>query len=197
MSLSKSKAGTVWGLLFGAGVLFVGQASVAGGQSASVPAAQLPGVTSQSSGVADSVIHRPRAKAIEYSDWYARRLSVHRIGSYAMLPLFATQYYLGDKLIDGRASSAERNAHVAVALGVGALFTVNTVTGVWNLWDSRKDPADRGKRILHSALMLGADAGFALAATVAGEGDDTKHRNIALTSIGLSTAGAALMWFWR
>ncbi|MEO5588903.1 MAG: hypothetical protein ABIS03_04895, partial [Gemmatimonadaceae bacterium] len=71
--------------------------------------------------------------------------------------------------------------------------------GVWNLWESRSDPSDRKKRYVHAAMMLGADAGFALAAAVAGDdgSDRNTHKAVALTSIGIATAGTALMWFWR
>ncbi len=163
-----------------------------------VPAANSPGVTIQGGGfLSDSVASRRRPRAIEYSDWYSRRLMIHRIGSYTMLPLFATQYYLGERLLDGRASASEKDIHVAVATGIGALFTINTVTGVWNLWDSRKDPEGRRKRLVHSALMIGSEAGFALAASIDDKSGSNTHRNIALTSMGVSTVGAAMMWFFR
>jgi hypothetical protein len=163
----------------------------------------------QSSGFlsdSDSIRRRPRPRAIEYSDWYGRRLTIHKIGSYVMLPLFGTEYYLGERLIQGKASGNERSLHAGVASAIGVVFGVNTVTGVWNLWDSRHDPSDRTKRIVHSVLMLGADAGFALAAASA-EGEDdgerresddnSTHKTIALTSIGISTVGTALMWFFK
>lgn len=196
--------------LFGAGVGMWLGASVAGGQNTlPAPTAQPVGISMQSAGFlndSDSVRRRPRPRAIEYSDWYSRRLTIHKIGSYAMLPLFGAEYYLGERLIQGKASGNERSLHQGVALGIGALFTVNTVTGVWNLYDSRNDPSDRTKRIVHSVLMLGADAGFALAAASA-EGEDdgergdsegnSTHKAIALTSIGISTVGTALMWFFK
>lgn len=198
--------------------------SVARGQDVSAPTAGPLGITMQSAGfVDDSVQPRKRPKAIEYSDWYARRLMVHKIGSYVMLPLFGAEYYLGEKLIKGTASSRERSLHGGVAGGIGVLFTVNTITGAWNLYDSRKDPTDRTRRIVHSVLMLAADAGFALAGATAGDegnenegggqfgdnqvnaarlvegggGDSSTHKAIALTSIGISTAGTLLMWFWK
>jgi hypothetical protein len=190
-------------LLFGAGVEMCLGASVARGQDTlSAPTAQPIGETMQIAGfLEDSVIRKPRPRAIEYSDWYARRLEIHKIGSYVMLPLFGTEYYLGERLIQGKASESQKSLHSTVALGIGALFAVNTVTGAWNLWDSRKDPTGRTKRIVHSALMLGADAGFALAAAAAkgdeGEGDNSTHKAIALTSIGVSTVGTVLMWFFK
>jgi hypothetical protein len=163
-------------------------------------AAQGPmGLTMQSPGfAADTVRPRPRVKSIEYSDWYYRRLLVHRYGSYAMLPLFVTQYYLGDQLL-GDDDDGNKDAHVAVGTAIGALFLVNTVTGAWNLWDSRKDPVGRTQRIVHSVLMATADAGFAVAAGGADDdGDEAdSHKTIALTSMGVSVVGAALMWFWN
>ena len=213
-------------LLFGA---LVGTCitSVARGQDISAPTAVPLGMTMERAGFLDDSVQpvpHKRQKAIEYSDWYARRLMIHKIGSYVMLPLFGTEYWLGEKLIKGTASSGERSLHVGVASGIGVLFTVNTITGAWNLYDSRKDPAGRTKRIIHSALMLAADAGFALAAASAGDegrereggggfgpddqvnatrlveggGDDAStHKAIALTSIGISTVGTVLMWFWK
>jgi len=174
-------------------------ASVAGGQNVEpVPATPAPLVYISSE--LDSTHRRPRA--IEYSDWYARRLLVHKIGSYTMLPLFASEYYLGQKLLNGDGTDAEKNAHGVVAGGLGALFTINTVTGLWNLYDSRQDPSDRKKKIIHSALMIAADAGFAWAGATGGgarEESSTRslHKNIAIGSMGLSTIGAAMMWFWK
>lgn len=99
-------------------------------------------------------------RAVEHSDWYYRRLTVHKVASYTTVPLFVTEYVLGDKLYSGDASSSVRSAHQAVATGIGVLFGVNTVTGVWNLWDSRHEQAGRARRFTHAALMLMSDAGF-------------------------------------
>jgi hypothetical protein len=197
---------------------FFASAATATGQSA---AAHPLGVSSHDSGVlADSAKPRPRLKAIEYSDWYNRRLTIHRYGSYAMLPLFGAEYYLGEKLIKGDASDSEKSVHVGVATGIGVLFAVNTVTGAWNLWDSRKDPTDRTKRVVHSVLMAAADAGFALAAasaeddegneregagfdqvrtsrSVEGGEDNNTHKRIAIASFGISTVGTVLMWYFK
>lgn len=170
--------------------------------------------------VTDSVRRRPRA--IEYSDAYATRLTIHRIGSYAMLPLFASEWVLGDRLMQENHADWVKPAHVAVATGLGALFAVNTVTGVWNLVESRKDPAGRGRRLLHSVLMIAADAGFAYTGMIAGDDDEdesfddelrfaranasgaressddrTRHKNAALVSMGISTVGTVMMWLWK
>ena len=145
---------------------------------------------------------RRRQHAVEYSDWYARRLTVHRIGSYTMLPLFAAEYVLGNQLIHGDESSAMKGGHVVVATGIGALFTLNTATGLWNLWDSRSDPAGRTRRTVHTLAMLASDAGFLWAGAVGGSAKRSnanarQHRNIALGSIGVATLGTAMMWFWK
>jgi hypothetical protein len=144
-----------------------------------------------------------RPRAIEYSDWYNRRLTVHRLGSYTMLPLFGAEWALGQNLLQDQAPpSWMKPTHFGVASAIGALFTVNTLTGAWNLWDSRHDPADRTRRYLHAAAMLGSDAGFLWTGIAGGSaGHSTAnartHRTIAASSIGLATAGTAMMWLWR
>jgi hypothetical protein len=136
---------------------------------------------------------------MEYSQGYKTRLKIHKIGSFAMLPLFATELILGQSIYN-EASSGKKDAHVAVGVAIGTLFGVNTVTGVWNLLESRKDPNGRKRRVIHSILMLAADAGFATTAALApdsehGGGDDSRgaHRAAAITSISLGTAGYLMM----
>ena len=151
----------------------------------------------------DSTTGRPRPKAIEYSDWYGRRLEIHKIGSYAMLPLFGTEYYLGERLIEGRASGNEKSLHTGVATAIGGLFAVNTVTGAWNLWDSRTVPQGRTRRTIHTLLMLASDAGFAYAGIKLSEDAEEsadarrKHRNTAYASMGVAVTGAGMMLLWR
>jgi len=157
------------------------------------------GASASGSAPADST--RPRPRAIEYSDAYGTRLQIHRIGSYAELPLFASEYILGDRLMRQNPPDWMKPAHNIVAGGLGILFTVNTVTGVWNLVESRKDPEGRARRWVHSALMLAADAGFAYTGLIAGDAKDspegrTRHKNAALVSMGLATTGTLIMWFW-
>ena len=150
-------------------------------------------------------------RAVEYGDWYGRRLTVHRWASYTMLPLFAAQYVLGDRILDQKTDAyagigngvdpTTKRRHQFVAGGVGALFTLNTVTGLWNLYDSRRDPAGRRLRTVHALTMLAADAGFVTTGLIASRASDEgppearTHRNVALGSMGIATAGAALMWF--
>jgi hypothetical protein len=152
---------------------------------------------------ADTVKRRPRA--IEYSDAYFTRLQIHRIGSYTMLPLFAAEFALGQNLLNTNGRPQEswmKGTHAAIGLGIGALFTINTVTGGWNLWDSRSDPAGRTRRWLHSALMIASDAGFVWTGQLAGDAGHSvdaqrHHRNVALGSMAISAVGAGMMWLWK
>lgn len=154
---------------------------------------------------ADTGDRRPRA--VEYSNAYGTRLAIHRYASYAELPLFATEYVLGEKILNGQrtgrfASSGTRSAHGAVAGALGVLFAVNTVTGVWNMVEARHDPAGRTRRNLHGLSMLLADAGFLYTASLAGDARESRdganrHRNAALASIGVATASTLMMWLWK
>lgn len=151
---------------------------------------------------------------IEYSDAYLTRLKIHKYASYATLPLFAAAYVTGNELITkgGNAASWARNTHGAIAGGLGVLFAVNTITGVWNLYEGRDDPEGRTRRIIHSVLLLAADAGFLATAALAGEsesgegggewrgvgGDNSAHRAMAITSMGLALTGYMTMsWPFR
>lgn len=140
-----------------------------------------------------------RRRAVEYSDWYYRRLLIHRWGSYLELPVFAAEYYLGQRLLDGTDAGWVKPAHVATAVTLGALFSVNTVTGVWNLWESRTSTDRRALIWTHSALMLAADLGFAITPTLidddAGANFARTHRDVALGSMGVATLATLIMWY--
>ena len=99
-------------------------------------------------------------------------------------------------------TEGKKTAHLAVATGIGALFAVNTVTGVWNLMEGRHDPNGSRRRWVHGLLMLGADAGFLATAMTAPEnehgsveGSRATHRAIAFTSISAASAGYLIMLF--
>ena len=138
------------------------------------------------------------AQAIEHSDLYYTRLTIHRWTSYAAVPLLAAQYVVGQQLADGEGS---RSAHGALATGTAVVFAVNTITGGWNLVESWKEPGKLRKT--HSVIMLLADV--ALVATFAtapedddeGEGEDGggtgTHRSLAIAGGGLAITGFALM----
>ena len=150
----------------------------------------------------DTTVKKKR-KLVEYSDWYGRRLTIHRTLSWTMLPLFAISYYTGERLArDGRVNSPYwvRAAHPYVATADSFVFGVNTITGLWNLWDARHDPEGRTRRLIHSALFIAADAGFAYAGSIGERARDNsqiraRHRTVALSSIGVSTLGWVIMLF--
>lgn len=142
----------------------------------------------------------PADSAFEYSAAYYTRLDIHRWGSYAMLPLFAFQYLAGRELFDesSAAPAWAREGHGVAAGAVAGLFAVNTVTGVWNLWEGRNDPQDRGRKVFHAVMMLAADAGFTATGLLADDAEESlsrrqTHRSVALASIGLATIGYASM----
>ncbi len=143
---------------------------------------------------------RKKAVAVEYGDWYNRRLTIHRWASYATLPLFAGNYVTGQQLFDkgNQAPAWAIDAHGPLAASVATLFAVNTVTGGWNLWEGRHDPNGRKWRMAHAILMLTADAGFTTAGILADDAErsDSRrrlHRTVALTSIGVSLVSYAMM----
>jgi hypothetical protein len=134
----------------------------------------------------------------EYSQAYYRRLTIHRIGSYAMLPLFAAQVYVGSRLYSGNGGDWAEDAHPMIAAGIGALFASNTITGAMNLWEGRKDPQDRRRKVTHAILMMTADAGFLATAILGSEAEDTgqgraTHRAVAISSMAVATTGWLLM----
>jgi len=140
------------------------------------------------------------AAAVTHSDAYLMRAKIHRLASWATLPLFASQLALGAAIYDGD-SGWKKGAHAVVGAGIVGLFGVNTVTGVWNLFGESWNESGRGMRLVHGLLMMAADAGFvATSMSTPSEHDglnfvadrDT-HRNLALTSIGLGTAGYLIM----
>jgi hypothetical protein len=145
------------------------------------------------------------AVATTYSHGYEIRRDIHKYASYATLPLFATEYALGQSLYNNPENAGTKKAlHGAVGTGIVGLFIANTVTGGWNMWDSRRDKNGRTLRIAHGILMVAADVGFvATAASGPNEhhGADTfntdkvTHRNRAEISVGLGTAGYLLMLF--
>lgn len=153
--------------------------------------------------VADTVRPRPRPRAVEVSDAYALRLRIHYLASYATIPLFAVQTIAGNQLYrsGGPTPAWASNLHQVGAAGLGALFTVNTVTGVWNLWDSRSVQEDRTLRWIHSGLMLASDAGFTYAGVkLGGEAKNSQsariqHRRWAYISMSTAMVGYATMLF--
>lgn len=151
----------------------------------------------------DSV--RPRPKAVEVSEWYGRRLTIHRYVAYGTLPVFAAQWAAGKRLYDeSRAAPTwAKTTHRVGATALAAGFTVNTVTGLWNLWDSRSVPQGRVLRTAHALTMLAADAAFTYAgAKLSEEAEQSSqkrrlHRTVALTAMGVTTLSELAMKFWN
>jgi hypothetical protein len=145
----------------------------------------------------------PSPQLMEYSDAYFTRLTIHKWASWLTLPLFAGQYVVGQKLINGEGSDRLRGVHGLLAGGIAGLFVVNTVTGGLNAIEARKDPEGKNRRTLHTVLMLLADAGFVITAATAQEreneggrvstADNNTHRNVALASMGTALVGVAIM----
>ena len=146
-------------------------------------------------------VARRRAKAVEYSDGYYKRLALHKALSWAMLPLFAASYVSGDQLLSKNDAAPQwaKSVHPIAATGAAVLFGANAFTGGWNLWEGRKDPSGRTRRIIHSVLFTAASGGFAYAGTrLADEAEESAakrrdHRNLALASMGVSTASWLIM----
>lgn len=146
---------------------------------------------------AQAPVRRP--VAFTYSEGYELRAKIHKYASFLTLPLFGAQAWLGLKLDDGSTSESVRATHAALATTMVGLFGVNTVTGVWNAWEGRANPAGRTRRLLHSVLMLASDAGFVatglLAPTNDGGGNRSLHKSVAITSIAAATTGYLIMFF--
>lgn len=151
--------------------------------------------------VADAAQTAAPKPAFEYSDGYHTRAKIHKIGSIAMVPLLATQGFLGASIYSDP-TPTKKDWHSRVAWGIGGLFAANTVTGTMNLIEARKDPEGRKLRVAHALLMLASDAGFLATAVMAPDskqsdfaGQRSTHRAVAFTSIGLATTGYLLMLF--
>lgn len=140
--------------------------------------------------------------AVEFSDWYYRRLAWHRALSWAMVPLFIGSYVSGEQLLDkgDDAPTWARRLHPAFAGGSAFVFGANQVTGWWNLVEGWKVKEGRTTRLLHTIAMTVASAGFVYAGSIGEEARDNRdtrdrHRTVALGSMGVSTASWLFMLF--
>ncbi|PWT79894.1 MAG: hypothetical protein C5B57_13110 [Blastocatellia bacterium] len=146
------------------------------------------------------------AAAVEHSHGYQTRAKIHKYSSFATLPLFATEIALGQSLYNTPANAgSKRTAHAIVGSGIVGLFGVNTVTGAWNLFgEGWSEKQGRTLRLVHGLLMMAADVGFVATAAsgpnsnsrrgaLTFETDKVTHRNIAIASISVGTAGYLLM----
>jgi hypothetical protein len=148
---------------------------------------------------------RPRPKAVEMSDWYSRRLTIHRYVAYATIPVFALQYAAGEKLYNKSkaAPTWAKTMHRVGATSLAGMFTVNTVTGAWNWWDSRSAAQGRVLRTVHALTMLAADGAFTYAgAKLSNEAENSaakrkEHRTIALSAMGVTIVSGVAMKLWN
>lgn len=154
----------------------------------------------QAQKLSQDTIPRRRARAVTYSDGYYKRVAIHKALSWAMLPLFAASYLSGDQLLDKGSDAPDwaETVHPIAATGSAVLFGANAVTGTWNLWEGRKDPNGRTRRVLHSVLFLAASGGFAYAGSIADDAEENgaireRHRNVAIASMSASTASWLIM----
>lgn len=146
-----------------------------------------------------------RPRVIEVSDWYSRRLTIHRWVAYGTVPVFAVQWYAGKQLYDkSRAAPTwAKTTHRVGATMLAGMFTVNTVTGAWNWWDSRAVSKGRVFRTMHALSMLAADAAFSYTgAQLANEAETSSskrrlHRTVALYSMGLTVLSGTAMKLWN
>lgn len=153
----------------------------------------------------DTALTRQRIRSVELSPGYQTRRTIHRVTSFAMIPLFVGAFVTGNQLIRHRYDPPgwATTFHKPIAIATGAVFAANTVTGVWNFWESRKDPAGQAKRTVHGLLFLAAGAGFlytgtALAADVKDGTDPNRfHRTVAVASMGISAISWGMMLFFR
>jgi hypothetical protein len=150
---------------------------------------------------ADQQSPTPRHVAFEYSDGYKTRAKIHKYAAFATLPLFATEYWLGQSTYNNP-SEGKKGAHIAIGSSIIGLYGVQAVTGVWNLVEANKDPTGHKRRTIHGILMLASGAGFAITPMVApgnrdvleiGTSSANTHRTVALTSIAVGTAGYLVM----
>jgi hypothetical protein len=155
--------------------------------------------------VEDTTTPRRRRKSVEVSEWYERRLRIHRYGAYTMIPLFTFQAIAGNNLYNnsGSAPGWAKTGHRVDATGLATVFGLNTVTGLWNLWDSRSVPQGRTRRTIHALLMLASDAGFTYAGVRLSEQAENnlakrrEHRAWAYGSMATAVAGAGMMVLWK
>jgi len=144
---------------------------------------------------------RVRPKIVEVGDWYSRRLTIHRYVAYSTVPVFALQWAAGDQIFrkGDAAPGWAKTSHRVGATALAGMFTVNTVTGAWNWWDSRTVTEGRTLRTLHALTMIAADAAFTYAgaklsndAELSGE-KRRQHRTVALSAISVTVISGTAM----
>ena len=148
---------------------------------------------------------RTRPRAIQVSDWFSRRLTIHRYVAYGTVPVFAAQWVAGNQLLKESRSAPEwaKFTHRAGATTLAGMFTVNTVTGIWNWWDSRAVSQQRVLRTVHAFTMIAADAAFSYTGAKLSNDAETSssartlHHRVALISMGVTVLSGTAMKIWN
>ena len=150
-----------------------------------------------------------RPKAIEYSDAYYTRLTIHRYASYAELPLFATEYALGQKILNGQRTGRLRVLGHPLGAQGRRRRARRAVRGQHG--DRGVEP-DRGAARSRPGAPGGTSTRYACCwPTPASstpprwpatreeseDGDANRHRNAAIASISVATASTLMMWLWK
>jgi len=142
-----------------------------------------------------------RRRSVEVGEWYARRLTIHRYAAYSTIPIFAFQYVAGERLFKEQSAAPQwaKTGHRVGATALAGIFTINTVTGAWNWWDSRSARKGRMLRTIHALSLLGADAAFTYAGVkLSDEAENSQkkrelHRTVALSAIGVTAVSGVAM----
>jgi hypothetical protein len=161
--------------------------------------------TTSIEGVLQDTVPRRRKKAVQVSEWYGRRLTIHRYVAYSTIPVFAAQWVAGQRLYDDSKAAPTwvKTTHRVGASYLAAAFTVNTVTGAWNWWEGRSTEEGRVLRTIHALTMIGADAAFTYAGAklseeAEGSADKRRqHRTVALSAMGVTVASGIAMKLWN
>jgi hypothetical protein len=148
---------------------------------------------------------RRRPRAIEVSEWYSRRLTIHRYVAYGTIPVFAAQWIAGNQLLQESRSAPEwaKFTHRAGATTLAGMFTVNTVTGIWNWWDSRAVTQHRVLRTVHAFTLIACDAAFSYTGAKLSNDAETSnsarrlHHQVALISMGVTVLSGTAMKIWN
>jgi len=153
----------------------------------------------------DTPTPRRRPRAVQVSEWYSRRLTIHRYVAYSTIPVFAAQWIAGNQLLQESRQAPEwaKFTHRAGATALAGMFTVNTVTGVWNWWDSRAVPQHRVLRTIHAFTLLACDAAFSYTGAKLSNDAETSqsartlHHRVALISMGVTVVSGTAMKIWN
>ena len=148
---------------------------------------------------------RTRPRVVEVGEWYSRRLTIHRWVAYSTIPVFGLQWAAGTQLYNHGADAPTwaKTSHRVGATALAGMFTLNTITGAWNWWDSRSVHQGRALRTVHALTMLGADAAFTYAgAKLSNEAETSSdkrqlHRTIALSAMGVTVVSEIAMKLWN